>query len=57
MRFRLAKMEKQKIQEINHLKLQFFTNITHELLTPLSIILASLENLKSRGETNAHCTR
>lgn len=52
----IGKMEKQKIQEINHLKLQFFTNITHELMTPLSIILASLENLKS-GETNAHCTR
>lgn len=46
----IGKMEKQKIQEINHLKLQFFTNITHELMTPLSIILASLENLKSGGD-------
>lgn len=46
----ISKIEKQKIQEINHLKLQFFTNITHELMTPLSIILASLENLKSGGD-------
>lgn len=46
----IGKMEKQKIQEINHLKLLFFTNITHELMTPLSIILASLENLKSGGD-------
>ena len=46
----IGKLEKQKIQEINHLKLQFFTNITHELMTPLSIILASLENLKSGGD-------
>lgn len=43
----ISKLEKQKIEEINHVKLQFFTNITHELMTPLSIILASLENLKN----------
>ena len=49
----IGKLEKQKIQEINHLKLQFFTNITHELMTPLSIILASLENLKSGGDKRA----
>lgn len=46
----IGKLEKQKIQEINHLKLQFFTNITHELMTPLSIILASLESLKNGGD-------
>lgn len=42
----LSNLERQKIEEINHVKLQFFTNITHELMTPLSIIIASLENLK-----------
>lgn len=31
-------MEKQTAEELNHAKLQFFTNITHELLTPLAII-------------------
>ena len=34
-----------KEQELNDLKLQFFTNITHELRTPLSLILAPLEEL------------
>ena len=42
----MGKIERQKIEEINHAKLQFFTNITHELLTPLSIISASVDELK-----------
>ena len=46
----ISELEQQKIQEINHLKLQFFTNITHELMTPLSIILASLESLKNGSD-------
>lgn len=41
-----GKIERQKMEEINHAKLQFFTNITHELLTPLSIISASVDELK-----------
>lgn len=43
----ISKLEKQKIEEINHVKLQFFTNITHELMTPLTIIITSLENMKN----------
>ncbi|MEI3469778.1 MAG: HAMP domain-containing sensor histidine kinase [Bacteroides intestinalis] len=39
-------MEQAKAEEINHAKLQFFTNITHELLTPLTIISASVDELK-----------
>lgn len=42
----LAKIQTQKNEEINHSKLQFFTNITHELLTPLTIISASVDDLK-----------
>lgn len=42
----LQEMETSKIQEINHVKLQFFTNITHELMTPLTIISATLDELK-----------
>ena len=41
----LSKLEQQKIEELNHAKLQFFTNVTHELMTPLTIILTSLQNL------------
>lgn len=42
----LAELEQAKIQEMNHLKLQFFTNITHELLTPLTILSAAVEELR-----------
>lgn len=42
----LAALEQAKIQEVNHLKLQFFTNITHELLTPLTIISAAVDELR-----------
>ena len=43
---RLQELEKSKSEELNHAKLQFFTNITHELLTPLTIISASVDELK-----------
>ena len=42
----LQKMELVKTKEINHAKLQFFTNITHEFLTPLTILSASLDEMK-----------
>lgn len=45
---RMRAMEQSKTEEINHAKLQFFTNITHELLTPLTIISASVDDLKQR---------
>lgn len=41
----MGKLQRQKLEEVNHAKLQFFTNITHELLTPLSVIQASVEEL------------
>ncbi len=37
-------------EELNQLKLKFFTNISHELLTPLSIIELSAENLLESPE-------
>ena len=42
----VREMEKAKVEEMNHVKLQFFTNITHELLTPLTILYASVGELK-----------
>ncbi len=40
----------QKAEEVNQAKLRFFTDVSHEFLTPLSIILASAESLKPRSE-------
>ena len=45
---RVQQLEKEKVEELNHVKLQFFANITHELVTPLTIISASLDELKSQ---------
>lgn len=47
----LQEMETYKVQELNHVKLQFFTNITHELMTPLTIISATLDELKEQVPT------
>lgn len=43
---RMKELEQSKAEEVNHAKLQFFTNITHEFLTPLTILSASLDELK-----------
>jgi signal transduction histidine kinase/DNA-binding response OmpR family regulator len=43
---RYKEIEQSKAEELNHAKLQFFTNITHELLTPLTIISASVDEIQ-----------
>lgn len=51
-RRQLEALEKAKAEEINHAKLQFFTNITHEFMTPLTILSASLDELKLQSPEN-----
>ena len=41
------------MDKLNHAKMQFFTNITHELLTPLTIISASIEELRTQYSSGA----
>jgi ligand-binding sensor domain-containing protein/signal transduction histidine kinase/DNA-binding response OmpR family regulator len=41
------RLEKEKLREINNLKLNFFTNISHEFRTPLSLIILPIQSLKS----------
>jgi signal transduction histidine kinase/ligand-binding sensor domain-containing protein/DNA-binding response OmpR family regulator len=43
------KLEKERTEELNQMKLKFFTNITHEFKTPLTLITAPLDNLMSEG--------
>lgn len=42
---KLEKMEKQKLTEINQAKLLFFTNVSHEFRTPLTLIMSRLDAL------------
>lgn len=42
-RLRFQQMERDKNEELNHAKLRFFTNITHELFTPITIVAAAME--------------
>jgi len=39
------KQEKENIEEMNQSKLQFFTNIAHEIRTPITLILAQIDLL------------
>jgi len=45
----LRELELAQAEELNRAKLRFFTNITHEWLTPLSIISAVSEEMKDAG--------
>ncbi|HEY4061734.1 MAG TPA: two-component regulator propeller domain-containing protein [Puia sp.] len=44
-RLKLRELEEKKREEIRQVQLQFFTNISHEFRTPLSLILGPLEKL------------
>ena len=44
----IEKIEHAKSEKLNQFKLRFFTNISHEILTPLSIISCSLDLIRSR---------
>ena len=40
---RMANLEKESLEEVNKVKMDFFTTVSHELKTPLSLIMAPLK--------------
>lgn len=45
----LEHLEKEKYEDMQQMKLEFFTNISHEFRTPLTLIKGPLEYLKKKG--------
>jgi len=50
---RMERAQKEKQHEINQNKLQFFTNITHDLRSPLTLIISPVEKLLKSASPNS----
>ena len=47
----MTRFEKEKIEELNAIKLKFFTNISHEFRTPLTLISNYIDRLTDIWES------
>jgi signal transduction histidine kinase/DNA-binding response OmpR family regulator/ligand-binding sensor domain-containing protein len=51
------KKENERIEAMNKSKLQFFTNISHEFRTPITLIMGQIESLLESKESSALSTK
>lgn len=54
MQLYIDNLDKQKKEEIHQSQLRFFTNISHDFRTPLSLIAATVDNLRKDGIRQYH---
>ncbi|GGF30893.1 hybrid sensor histidine kinase/response regulator transcription factor [Echinicola rosea] len=54
MTYQLERVEKEKIQELNQHKLNFFTYISHEFKTPLTLIIAVIDKFLDHQVHSSH---
>ncbi len=51
------KLEKNKAEDLNKLRMNFFTNISHQIRIPLSLVIAPLESMMAKEEFSENITR
>ena len=49
-RIRLKEIEKKRVEEMHSVKVKYFTDISHEILTPLTLILSPVEEILEETE-------
>lgn len=49
---KIEQIEHRKSEEVNQAKLKFFTNISHELFTPLSVMQCSIDSLQQDAQSD-----
>ena len=52
----ISEIEKKNTEKLTHTKLKFFTNISHELLTPLTILECVVDDIKRSKQVNEEQT-
>lgn len=51
---RYEQLQKEQMQHLDQMKMKFFTNVSHEFRTPLSLIIGPAEELLSSVNLNTH---
>ncbi|GAB3925692.1 hybrid sensor histidine kinase/response regulator transcription factor [Larkinella terrae] len=52
-KLRFHQLEREQLENLNKMKLSFFTDISHEFRTPLSLIVGPVEDLLTSGQTSS----
>lgn len=54
---KIERIEREKNDSINKMKMEFFTNVSHEFRTPLTLILAPIEEILNKPTTDKSLKR